>query len=46
MREFGDQPAPDGDDKHGIEGADTASAVMVAGILTAHMARWIDDGNR
>jgi hypothetical protein len=43
--------------EHGIEGGDAASAVMVAGILTAHMARWIDgklrhekgdhdDGNR
>jgi hypothetical protein len=29
--------------EHGIEGADAVSAVMVAGILTAHMARWIDD---
>ncbi len=29
--------------EHGIEAADAASAVMVAGILTAHMARWIDD---
>ena len=32
------QTAPD----HGIEGGDAASAVLVTGILTAHMARWID----
>lgn len=29
--------------EHGVEAADAASAVMVAGILTVHMARWIDD---
>ena len=29
--------------EHGIEGSDAASAVMVAGILTVHMARWVDD---
>jgi hypothetical protein len=29
--------------EHGIEGGDAATAVMVAGILTVHMARWIDD---
>jgi hypothetical protein len=28
--------------EHGIDGGNAASAVMVAGILTAHMARWID----
>jgi hypothetical protein len=42
--------------EHGIEGADAASAILVAGILTAHMIRWAngrmrhregdhDDGN-
>jgi hypothetical protein len=31
--------APD----HGIEAGSAASAVMVAGILTIHMVRWIDD---
>ena len=29
--------------EHGLEGGDAASAVMVAGILTIHLARWIDD---
>jgi hypothetical protein len=29
--------------EHGIEGGDAASALMVAGILTIHLARWIDD---
>lgn len=29
--------------EHGMEAGDAAGAVLVAGILTAHMARWIDD---
>jgi hypothetical protein len=28
---------------HGVEGGDAAGAVLMAGILTVHMARWIDD---
>jgi hypothetical protein len=29
--------------EHGVEGGDAAGAVLMAGILTVHMARWIDD---
>jgi hypothetical protein len=28
---------------HGIDGGEAASAVMVAGIVTVHVAHWIDD---